>query len=129
MKTEDIKETTIVPGRAIAIDIPWHKGQRMNILAIYALNIPRETREFWKVIQDRLEANPGLQPHIMLGDFNLVEDAIDRIPSKPDDTSTTEVLRRFKMKHHLVDGWRLANLEEKGYTWSQSSDGTQSRID
>ena len=129
MKTEDVKETTMVPGRAITIDIPWHEGQRLNILAIYAPNVPRETREFWKTIQDKLEANPGLEPHVMLGDFNLVEDAIDRIPSKPDDTATTETLRKFKLKYRLVDGWRLANPDEKGYTWSRNSDGTQSRID
>ena len=129
IKTDDIRCTTIVPGRAITINIPWHEDQRINVLAIYAPNTPRETREFWRSIQSKIDANPEINPHVTLGDFNLVEDAIDRIPSKPDDATTTEVLRNFKLKHHLVDGWRLANPEEKGYTWSRPSDGTQSRID
>ena len=81
------------------------------------------------ILEDKLKANLGLEPHIMLGDFNLVEDAIDRILSKPDNTATTETLRKFKLKHHLVDSWQLANPDEKGYTWSWNSNRTQSCID
>ena len=65
----------------------------------------------------------------MLGDFNLVEDAIDRLPCKADDPQATNTLRNFKLRHNLVDGWRMANPEEKGYTWIRDSDGTQSRLD
>ena len=43
MKTDNVKETIIVPGRAMTINIPWHDSQRVNILAIYAPNTPRET--------------------------------------------------------------------------------------
>ena len=39
VKTDNIKETTIIPGRAIIIKIPWHDNQNINILAIYAPNI------------------------------------------------------------------------------------------
>ena len=129
MRTDDVRETTIVPGRAIIINIPWHEGQRVSILTVYAPNIPSEIRTFWKTIQNKIETTPELRPHIVLGDFNLVEDAIDRIPSRPDDASTTEILREFKLNHRLIDGWRQANPEEKGYTWSRNSDGSQSRID
>ena len=64
-----------------------------------------------------------------MGDFNLVEDTIDHLPCKADDLLTTEVMREFKMRHDLIDGWRLANPLDKGYTWSRKLDGTQSRID
>ena len=99
MKADDIRSTTIVPGRAIMISIPWHEGQRINVLAIYTPNAPREMREFWRSIQNKINANPNIRPHIMMGDFNLVEDAIDRIPCKADDTATTEALRNFKLSH------------------------------
>ena len=129
INTNNVTEAVLIPGRAITIRIPWHGDQHVNILAIYAPNIPGETRRFWREIRSRIEEEPELKPDIMLGDFNLVEDAIDRIPSRPDDPLTMESLREFKIKYGLVDGWRLANPEEKGYTWSRESDGTQSRID
>lgn len=129
IKTDNVQETEIIPGQAIALKVPWHNDQDIKLLAIYTPNAPGEIREFWKSIQNKIDANQGLKPNIVLGDFNLVEDAIDRIPSKPDDHQTTESLREFKSRHDLVDGWRKANPEEKGYTWARDSDGTQSRID
>ena len=33
------------------------------------------------------------------------------------------------MRHELINGWREANPDEKGYTWARDSDGTQSRLD
>ena len=129
INTDKIQTTTVVPGRALVTKIPWHDNQYITILAIYAPNSPREIRDFWTTIQSKLDDDPDLEPDITMGDFNLVEDAIDRMPSRPDDPQTTEILREFKIKHSLIDGWRQANLEEKGYTWSRESDGTQSRID
>lgn len=129
IKTGNIQETEIVPGRAITLNIPWYNDQDIKILAVYAPNAPREIRDFWKSIQNKINTNPSLKPNVVLGDFNLVEDAINRIPNKPDDFQTTETLREFKIRHKLVDGWRKANLKEKGYTWARDSDGTQSRID
>ena len=129
IKTDETRETIIIPGRAIMIRIPWQDNGHLNVLAVYAPNPPREIRDFWRNIQDEIDDDVTLRPDIVLGDFNLVEDAIDRIPSKADDPRATEALRDFKMKNNLVDGWRKANDGEKGYTWSRNSDGTQSRID
>ena len=42
IKTDNIRSTTIIPGRAIMINIPWHGDQSINVLAIYAPNTPRE---------------------------------------------------------------------------------------
>lgn len=129
IKTDEIKETEIIPGRAMVIEIPWHDEQKIRILAIYAPNSPRETRDFWRSIIYKIEEDTNLIPDITVGDFNLVEDAIDRLPSNQDDAQATDMLREFKMKFDLLDGWRKAHLEEKAYTWTRDSDGTQSRID
>ena len=32
---------------------------------------------------------------MLLGDFNLTEDPIDRAPARPDDSSATEALKTF----------------------------------
>lgn len=124
-----ITETTLVPGRAMTITLPWYHDTKINILTVYSPNAPREIRDFWNTIATATDSNPNLKPDIVLGDFNLVEDAIDRIPSRPDNTTTVEKLREFKNKHNLVDGWRKVNPEEKGCSWTRMSDGTQSRID
>ncbi|KAF9783393.1 Endonuclease/exonuclease/phosphatase, partial [Thelephora terrestris] len=128
-KTEEIKTTEIVPGRAITVELPWHDEQTIKILAIYAPNAPRETKDFWRSVIYKIDESRDLVPDIMVGDFNLVEDAIDRLPSNQDDAQSTEILRELKMKYNLTDGWRKANPDEKAYTWSRDSDGTQSRID
>ncbi|KAF9784120.1 Endonuclease/exonuclease/phosphatase, partial [Thelephora terrestris] len=129
VKTDQATTTVIVPGRAITLTLPWQENERINILAVYSPNAQAEIREFWKTINAKLETNPTLKPDIVLGDFNLVEDAIDRIPCRGDDAQTVQTLREFKIKHNLTDGWRKANPTEKAYSWTRLSDGTQSRID
>jgi ribonuclease HI/exonuclease III len=129
IKTSDVELITLVPGRAISVSLPWQDSLRVNVMAIYAPNAPGEIRDFWNVITEKVTSNPELKPDVVMGDFNLVEDALDRIPSKPDDQRATEKLREFRARYGLVDGWRKANPEEKGYSWARESDGTQSRLD
>ena len=129
INTQGIITTTMIPGRAILMSLPWHNDAKINILAVYSPNSPQEIRDFWKSISEKTNSDPLLRPNIALGDFNLVEDPIDRILSRPDDPQATDNLREFRTKHDLVDGWRRANPDEKGYSWIRDSDGTQSRID
>jgi exonuclease III len=129
INTTEAATTVLVPGRAILTMIPWHDDQTLKILAVYSPNAPGEIKEFWKTIKDKVTQNANLKPNIMLGDFNLVEDAIDRLPCKADELSATNALRDFKINNNLIDGWRTAHPEEKGYTWLRESDGTQSRLD
>ena len=128
INTDEVTATTVVPGRALSLSIPWQGDSRVNVLTVYAPNSPAEAREFWKAIDNKVNTNRTLKPDVLLGDFNIVEDAIDRIPSKTDDPQAVERLREFRVKHNLIDRWRKANQEEKGYTWIRD-DGTQSRID
>ena len=48
--THNISHTVLVPGRAILASIPWQNNQTIRILAIYAPNIPREIKDFWKTL-------------------------------------------------------------------------------
>ena len=129
VKTDDLKMEVLVPGRAILVSIPWRNDSRLVILNIYVPNVPGETREFWLRVRNGLRATRALKLDIMLGDFNLVEDALDRIPCSLGDPQATELLREVKSSLNLVDGWWRANPNEKGYTWVRDSDGTQSRLD
>ncbi|KAG1745583.1 Endonuclease/exonuclease/phosphatase [Suillus occidentalis] len=107
--TSGIKTHEIVPGRAILTIIPWLKDTPIRILAIYAPNDATTNQRFWELIQMKLRNLP--KPDVMLGDFNAVEDSLDRLPAK--------------------DGWRHENPNTLSYTFSQSAyqGGSQSRID
>ena len=126
---DDTHMTVIVPGRMISVNIPWHDNNNLSILVIYSPNVPGEIKDFWKAIREHASQSTTLKPNIMLGDFNLVEDALDRLPCKPDDHRATTALKSFRDSNNLIDGWRTSHPEGKNYTWLRESDGTQSRID
>lgn len=69
------------------------------------------------------------RPDIMLGDFNMTEDSIDRLPNDMDTWNTIEALGELKQLLQLTDGWRELNSEEKGYTHTVTADGSQARLD
>ena len=96
----------IIPGRALLISIPWHVNLMLTILNIYAPNAPSDNENFWKQLLLAFNTNPFPYPDILLGDFNVVEDTIDRLPSHNDNTNTREALFEFRSQLELIDGWR-----------------------
>jgi exonuclease III len=129
MSTMNITSTVIIPGRALVASIPWHRNEKITILAIYAPNNPQHNKTFWVEVLQKLEQLPP--PDIMLGDFNLVEDALDRLPPKSDNTTAVEALAELKAEYQLRDGWRAENPDSHAYTFMQSAlqGGRKSRID
>ncbi|KAF6760825.1 Endonuclease/exonuclease/phosphatase [Ephemerocybe angulata] len=121
----------ILPGRALLVQIPWKnsKGAKRTILAIYAPNTATHNKRLWVDLQAIFKKDDIPKPDIMLGDFNIVEDALDRIPAREDDEDAVEELRNLKSQLNLIDGWRRENGEEKVFTFYQSSTFSQSRID
>ena len=127
--TKDIHPTVLIPGRAIQITTQWHTNQTLNLLAIYAPNHPTENASFWTEINEKRNQMNLPKPDIMLGDFNIVEDSIDRMPCHPDNLSATEALYSLRTEWHLIDGWRHTNPNTKAYSFLQKASGAQSRID
>ncbi|KAF5380150.1 hypothetical protein D9615_006149 [Tricholomella constricta] len=121
----------IVPGQALLVQIPWKNSRESTrtILAIYAPNDPAENRELWITLQRAFRNNRLPNPNFMIGDFNIIEDALDRIPAHEGDASAVEELRTLKNQLNLIDGWRTENGEEKAYSYLQSTTFSQSRID
>jgi ribonuclease HI/exonuclease III len=129
--TEAVEMTEIKQGRAMLVRTRWHTNDNiLNILAIYAPNEGIESERFFMDIKDYLEANNQLgSPDIMLGDFNVVEQAIDRLPMHLDREGTIEALTKLKDKYRLADGWRTTYQTLKDYTFVQESTKSRSRID
>src|SRR5258708_223175 len=66
---------------------------------------------------------------MLLGDFNMVEDAKDHLPPHPDPTSMVEALQALKLEINAIDGWRNANPHpDHDFTFKQPVGGSRSRI-
>ncbi|KAJ7098801.1 Endonuclease/exonuclease/phosphatase, partial [Mycena belliarum] len=136
MKTENIKTQEIIPGRAMLLTLDGHGNQKICILGVYAPNPSAENAQFWKSLREFFENNennPDIpKPDFMGGDTNIVEDAIDRLPSHSDPENAVMELDKLKEYLGLVDGWRRTYPNTRAYTYIQSrrsGNGSQSRID
>lgn len=105
--------TEIIPGQAMTMSIPWN-DKKIQILAIYAPNDAKQNGEFWKELGEFWRNNPQIpNPDVMIGDFNVVEEAMDRLPSRPDRHISTVPLLDLKQQLSLTDGWRRAHQQKQ----------------
>ena len=126
IKADEVKTEVLIPGRAIYAIIPWSRGTQFTLLAVYAPNERAENAQFWKSLEELLETKAV---DVMMGDFNVVESAIDRLPMREDDTGSVEALRDLCVRKHLKDEWRVRNEQERMYTYRQTATGSMSCID
>lgn len=118
----------IIPGRAAMLTINWHNDLEVKILNIYApANGATINGAFWRELTSEMEQIKLPKPNIMMGDFNVVEDSIDRLPNRPDPASSVDPLQDLRCKLCLIDGWRTTNPTEKNFTWTDGR--SLSRID
>jgi exonuclease III len=105
-------------------------GTPLSILGVYAPNAPAENEEFWKDIREWYETHPRVRrPDLFGGDLNIVEDPIDRLPTRPDPDAPVSALDELKTYLRMVDGWRETYPTSRAYTYHQVATGSQSRID
>ncbi|EIN08151.1 hypothetical protein PUNSTDRAFT_17686, partial [Punctularia strigosozonata HHB-11173 SS5] len=119
----------VIPGRASLLTIPWHQDSELRILGIYAPNDEKENAEFWRTLQRTWRTSRLPKPDMMMGDFNVVEDKIDRLPMHKDNGEATEALRTLKAKFNMLDGWRTDYDDVLAYSYTQIATGAHSRID
>lgn len=93
------------------------------ILAVYAPNDARENKGFWEKLNAKWTNLKLTLPEInvMLGDFNLVEEAINRQPPHADSAEAIGALNTLKWTiGGLQDGWQQFNLApSKAFIYSQ----------
>ena len=112
------------------LTMKWHAETEIAILNVYAPNHSHENEQFWTRIQTAFEENAQLRkPDIMLGDFNVVEDALDRLPAKDDPPGPQESLRNLLSALQLHDGWRITEPTTRDYSFPQRRSATRSRLD
>ncbi|KIJ55067.1 hypothetical protein M422DRAFT_241148 [Sphaerobolus stellatus SS14] len=126
---KEAKTIEIIPGRALLLMLPWHNEQTLNILNIYAPNPHNENKDFWSNLHKKWQDDGLPMVHLMLGDFNMVEDSIDRLPAHNDPPGPREALAKFKSVFKLIDGWCRENPDTIAHTWHQNQRDIHSRID
>lgn len=124
-----VKIHNLIPGRALLAVVPWHGDKTLTILGLYA---PAESDDekisFWNCLTEMWMTIDLPVPDAVGGDFNVVPEAIDRLPHRTDSEAVVNAYLRFIRTLDLKDGWRLSNPEKKDYTHT-STHGTLSRID
>jgi len=111
----------IEQGRAILLTLPWQKVSILNILAVYAPNGVTENANFWERLENKWREENLPMPDILMGDMNIVEDSIDRLPTSHSDARAAEKLESLKADLGLQDGWRRQNPELLAYSYKQAS--------
>lgn len=129
VNAEDAMLIPVRAGRAAILKVPWTRGKVLQILNVYAPNDMQENAAFWMGLREAVTNRRTGRIDIMLGDFNVVEDAVDRIPPRRDLAEAAEQLAELRVKLDLVDGWRERAPREKGFSYLQRATGSQSRID
>jgi exonuclease III len=132
VETAGTKTIEIVPGRAMILEMKNMDGTPLSILGVYTPNRPTENAAFWKKIEDFYVTHPRTRrPDVFGGDTNIVEDAMDRLPSHQDNKNATDALDKLKSYLRMVDGFRETYPSTRAYTYMQSpaQGGAQSRID
>ncbi len=122
LNTADAAATIIVPGRAIQVTVSCQGGDKRTILCVYAptSNGAHERKLFFDEVREYYESHPRCpRPHLMAGDFNTVEDAIDRLPVHDGADPSVGALDDLKLSlgFMLADGWRVTNPTCRDYTF------------
>ncbi|KAI0041092.1 DNase I-like protein, partial [Auriscalpium vulgare] len=130
-RTNDTRFIELIPGRAALLILRWRDNASTCILNTYAPNRAASHPAFWASLAAALRAEGIDHVDFHLGDFNLVENALDRAPARLDQLNAIEALRDFRTVFHLQDSWRIDFPDSRLFT-HRSHHGnifTQARLD
>lgn len=112
-------------GRVLSLLIKFG-SLNFNLVNIYAPNNLSERKVFFERLHDYFISQGDL---ILGGDFNCVDNALDKFHSNEVPSSDKNCLCSLKSDFSLVDVWRKQNPRGVSLTWSNSNHTQASRID
>lgn len=113
----DTEKFKLIEGQVIAIKFKWHENDEIVIINMYTLNNRTIHLEFWEQLDAKRRTKGLRRPDIMLRDFNLMEDIIDRAPMHLDDAKAIKALRNLRQHLGIKDSWRHAFPNERSFTY------------
>ena len=107
-------------GRAlgVALTIDKDPSKKTLVLVIYAPNTEAEKMAFWQNFPQEVLNRSDM----VLGDFNMVTEILDRNPPKADPPQVVRIVTQKLHDARLMDGWRTTHPEAKGYTYTQANE-------
>lgn len=129
VNVDEVTATEIIPGRAILVEIPWHEDKWLRVVNVYAPNDSQKNANFWKAIDTEWSTRNLPKPDIMLGDFNITEEVMDRLPQRNDDHPPVEALQNLTNRFGLLDGWRSTNPSTLEFSFPVLHRDSKSRLD
>lgn len=127
MEKDGFTHEILVKGRADRLTFNWRGEEDISIVNLYAPNNQADTEVFFHTLRRKLHRKPSM----VMDDFNHIEAVIDRQPLRCQPSEFTKLmLRDFRQKLQLVDGWRHRNENVNSFTGTSprlNADGSRSR--
>ena len=126
---KDIEYKTIEKGRSGILCLNYEE-QKLNIVNIYMPNQKPLQREALRNLRRNLRDQHDLvnSELLIVGDWNFVEDKIDRSPQHDDDKGVMKEMSKLKTSLDLIDGWRATNPDEQRFTWEGTCGNERKKI-
>ena len=110
IRPKEYSVSELDPGRAIMIRLKWLESCTTSIVNVYAPNDRGDEQpDFWKRVMSKRRTLRLPLPDFVLGDFNITEDSIDRVPAHADNHRAIEALREVRREWNIQDTWRHTN--------------------
>ena len=131
INTEKVEKYELIKGKVIAIKLTWKTDEEIVLINVYAPNRRSDHKSFWETAENERVRKRLRKPDFVLGDFNVTEEPIDRIPAKHDTQGAVTALREYRLSTSVQDQWRHAFPKAREYTYRTTVNGQQrkSRLD
>ena len=131
INTEKVEKYELIKGKAIAIKLAWKSNEETTLINVYAPNRRSDHKNFWERVEEERINKRLRKPDFVLGDFNVTEEPIDRIPARHDSHGAVTALREFRLSINVQDQWRHLFPKAREYTYRATVNEQQkkSRLD
>ncbi|KAK0468716.1 Endonuclease/exonuclease/phosphatase, partial [Armillaria novae-zelandiae] len=133
---ENMKVFEMIPGRLLGLQVHLKRHGTINMINVYVPNEKERKIPFLDEMYVKIKEHRSvLKNALILGDWNCVSRACDRLPPREDDATVVDMMELILANLGVEDGWAKANPNEIDFTFTQERDGpsrqdvSQSRID
>ena len=126
---QDIQFEVIEKGRSGILSLQYG-AQEMKIVNVYMPNHKAPQREALIKLRRTLRARRDITDteFFIMGDWNFVEDKVDRSPQHDNNHRVTNEMNKLKTSLDILDGWRTSNPGSRSFTWEGTFGSEKKKI-